>query len=451
MLFVSLMMLMMVAGTSSTDLTGERAIALQKEVDAAILVGKPVTIHIDGTYNFSSSSLCLTRCDAISLVGSGVASTTLLFDGVKKTKNGIAGVNFTDCSQSSLQSLSIDYDPKPVGLFCNARKTPACTPTGPGITIHMFNSSAIVVEDVTIFAAPYMAITSFNGRGGHTIRRVNFEMNAPGQIFVAERDGVHESDVRVGIRVEHCRIAHLNDDFFNVHNTLLVVAWCDPPTVSYNWSCIVINPHVESNFLDTTYGTNSLLGGATAGDALVIVPMITANESMPSKLKPLGGASLLSASRVSDEQTIALARAFANQTHADNSKKVMIFDRTIDVWQIGIQTEDIEIIPTSLISIESLSSSGAMFSSNVFNDTTCSARWKSTNSVFFNNTFMQAGANLEITYLQPWFEGGAFINNVTLSQNTFYYGDNVNPIHPNPMDTSNIHEENNRYLAPPTL
>ena len=31
---------------------------------------------------------------------------------------------------------------------------------------------------------------------GHTLRRVNFEPNAPGQIFVSERDGVHESDVR---------------------------------------------------------------------------------------------------------------------------------------------------------------------------------------------------------------------------------------------------------------
>ena len=35
-----------------------------------------------------------------------------------------------------------------------------------GITLHFFNSSNMTAEDVAIHAAPYMAVTSFNGDGG---------------------------------------------------------------------------------------------------------------------------------------------------------------------------------------------------------------------------------------------------------------------------------------------
>jgi hypothetical protein len=82
----------------------------------------------------------------------------------------------------------------------------------------MFNSSQTVVEDVALHAAPYMAITSFNGEGGHTLRRVRFEPNEPGQLLVAEKDGIHESDVRRGITVEDSTVGFLNDDFFNVYS-----------------------------------------------------------------------------------------------------------------------------------------------------------------------------------------------------------------------------------------
>ena len=104
---------------------------------------------------------------------------------------------------------------------------PPCPPvSGPGITLHMFNSSDTLVEDLTIHAAPYMAITSFNGDGGHVLRRVSFVPNEEGQMFVAERDGVHESDVRRGITLEDSTIGYLGDDFMNLHSTMLVVFHC---------------------------------------------------------------------------------------------------------------------------------------------------------------------------------------------------------------------------------
>jgi len=51
-----------------------------------------------------------------------------------------------------------------------------------------------------------MAVTSFNGDGGHRLRRVRFEPNEPGQALVAEKDGIHEADVRRGITVEDSTI-----------------------------------------------------------------------------------------------------------------------------------------------------------------------------------------------------------------------------------------------------
>ena len=105
-------------------------------------------------------------------------------------------------------------------------------------------------------------------------------------------------------------------------------------------------------------------------------------------------------------------------------------------------------IPTaSLASVNELGSAGARFVDNRFTNTTCSARWKSSDAVIANNSWANAGHNLEITYLQSWLEGPPLISNISLTGNMFYYGAGVNPIHPNAIDTSGIVEEKNLFLA----
>ena len=44
------------------------------------------------------------------------------------------------------------------------------------------------------------------------LQRVIFEPNEPGQLFVSERDGVHESDVRSGISILASRIVGQRDE-----------------------------------------------------------------------------------------------------------------------------------------------------------------------------------------------------------------------------------------------
>jgi hypothetical protein len=309
----------------------------------------------------------------------------------------------------------------------------------------MFNSEHTVVEDLTIHAAPYMAITSFNGEGGHVLRRVVFEPNEKGQLFVAERDGVHESDVRRGITLEDSTIGYLNDDFMNIHATMLVVLRCN------SHSCLLINPHVEGgNTLDTTYAMNSLLEGARPGDTVSFFPLLAADAPRPKVLAPLADrATIENVTRTTDPAVVAEAGAFAMGLFNNHSNGVMQFaggGHLVDVWTVRFATAVSNIPNASLANVNELGSAGARFVGNTFVNTTCSARWKSSNAVIANNSFANAGTNLEITYLQPWLEGPALITNVTLTNNTFFFGAGVNPIHPNPIDTTGIVERANRFL-----
>ena len=51
-----------------------------------------------------------------------------------------------------------------------------------------------------------------------------------------------------------------------------------------------------------------------------------------------------------------------------------------------------------------------------------------------------------LTDLPRWFEGAAFMRNVSFLNNTFYYGAGVNTIHPSPVDTADIVERGNLFL-----
>jgi hypothetical protein len=51
-------------------------------------------------------------------------------------------------------------------------------------------------------------------------------------------------------------------------------------------------------------------------------------------------------------------------------------------------------------------------------------------------------------YLQCWFEGGAFVDNVTVANNTWHFGAGVDPVMANPVDTSGIVNVGNRFLPP---
>ena len=362
------------------------------------------------------------------------------------------------------------------------------------------------------------------------LRRVEFVPNEPGQLFVAERDGVHESDTRRGISLYDSTIGHVNDDFFNVHTMLLVVMGCrhadGPDSANLGTAstrCLLVNPHVIGSGWTTTYGgfvttavvvaattlalrcspcalavvavllflnaqalslslspspspSLSLVGGysvlqnARAGDTLSFFPLIKKDEKPPpTKLAPLNDepAVLSSMAKVTDPAVLREAVALSVTLGKDHNNNVMWFagpgtepsdcyttpkcEHLVDVWQVTVSNavlHGLRIPNGTLVSVNELGCAGSRFIGNRFINTTCSARWKGSNAVFANNTFSQSGiANLEITYLQPWMEGPALIEDVLFDNNTFHYGEGFNPIHPNAVDTTGIAERNNRFLG----
>ena len=220
-------------------------------------------------------------------------------------------------------------------------------------------------------------------------------------------------------------------------------------------SCLMINPHVEGGaVLDTTYAMNSVLEGARAGDTVSFFPLLNTATPKPHKLTPLGDRAVIRAvSRETDAAVLQEASEFAMDLFNNKSNGVMQFaggGHYVDVWSVHFASALSTTIPNaSLVSVNELGSAGARFVRNNFTNTTCSARWKSSNAIIANNSWMNAGHNLEITYLQPWLEGPALISNVSITGNSFHYGVGVNPVHPNPIDTSNIVENGNHFLAAP--
>ena len=458
------------------DPDGARAAALRRAVDSAKPNDK---IKIEGTYNLSRQSLAIVNKVNLTLEAAGGSQAPALFlfaynDDVHSDEAAgpiHAGINITDSIRVTIRGATIDYQPKSRTLFCpnpRAVNTSCPAPSGPGITLHMFNSADTLVEDLVIHAAPYMAITSFNGEGGHVLRRVSFVPNEPGQVWVAERDGVHESDVRRGITLEDSVVGYLNDDFVNVHSTLLVVLRCSGS------SCLLINPHVEGGaVLDTTYAMNSLLEGARPGDTMSFFPLLKQSTPKPAHLSAMFSppAAIKGVSKVTDPKLIEEATKFASSLTNDTANNVMGFAgpqsncfgqahcwHVVDLWRVDFASPLPSAVPSaSLVSVNELGSAGARFVGNTFTNTTCGARWKSSNSLVANNTFAHAGLScwpncdhelfrFELTYLQPWLEGPALISNVTFESNTFYFGEGRNPILPAPIDTSGIVERNNRFL-----
>jgi hypothetical protein len=371
----------------------------------------------------------------------------------------LSGVNATNCAQSSIKQLSIDYEPKPKSLFCFAgSNVDTCDEGHLGITLHFFNSSEMTAEDVTIHAAPYMAVTSFNGEGGHVLRRVEFEPNEPGQLFVSERDGVHESDVRRGISILQSKIYGQRDDFLNIHSTLLVVLRC----AADRRSCLVVNPHVESGKLDTTYSMNSLLEASRAGDQLSFIPMYSKSDK-PARLQRLTGAVLGSAAKVTSPEIATDARLLSKSMLAKfpgTGHPLIAGPFTPDVWNISLASAtSVDVPPSTLVNVDSMQSAGAIIQDSVFNFTTGAMRFKSSDAVIRNNSVHNegchldsdrnvicAGASLELSYLQSWYEGAAFISNVTIENNRWYLGAGVNPLKANPIDTSQIVQRGDQFL-----
>eukprot|EP01047_Picozoa_sp_COSAG01_P071529 COSAG01_NODE_11130_length_2000_cov_1.946344_1_plen_238_part_00 len=191
------------AATPFVPLAPITAAQLQQRVDAAIAQGKPVVDVPGGAYLFNTST---NGTDFLILGASQLRIRAL--DTVLLWFAGGAGVNLTDCTDVQLVGSGamdgskpawvLDYDPPPTHQILT------------GSTLNLLNSTRVLAEDVTIRAAPYMAVTAWNGGGAHVMRRLVFERVA-GRARVGLRDAMHFSDQRIGPTIEDSVVGFTGD------------------------------------------------------------------------------------------------------------------------------------------------------------------------------------------------------------------------------------------------
>jgi hypothetical protein len=408
------------------------AAQLQRRVDAAIARGSPSVDVPGGAYLFNTSG----GTDFLILGASqlrirALAPVTLWFAGG-------AGVNLTDSADVQLVGSEgkpawiLDYDP------------PATKQVLTGSTLNLLNCTRVLAEDVTIRAAPYMAVTAWNGGGAHVFRRLIFEKMA-GRAKVGLRDATHFSDQRVGPTIEDSVIGFTGDDFFNVHSTLMLVLECETK------SCLVINPHLFDIARNTAYGTNSVMETVIPGTDMMSFyawpnsDMRTAKQGGPLRVA--------SATEITDPQLLVKAATLVPElegghTHPDGDGALAassggwtsFTNKTVswnakELWRVGFHGA----VPAGvgrggIITIDTISNAGAKLLNTRFVNTTCNlGRIKSSNAVIQGCTFENARIpNMEITYLPQFFEGPVEIFNITLADNIIS-GDGPAPIHCGPL------------------
>ena len=457
MLLPSLLLLVRMLGVTGSS-PAERAVQLQQQIDAAIASRAPATIELSGTYNFNRSSLLiigstsqLTLRPSPSCVAPG-CMPELLFsiwlcgeeptDGphcspinfgdpahppawCKSAANvscacapvmWSSGINVSSSADVALKGIAVDYAPRslPGGpLECAEPQRPVPPPAPAGaptqqfndgrkFTLNLFNSSRCIVEDLTIRHAPYMAITSFLGDGGHVFRRVAFEPDPKDpHAMIAGKDGLHESDVRRGLQFLDSTIHGTADDFFNFHNTLQLVYKCD----AFSRSCLIINPHIHAVPLNTIYGSQRVLANVGSGDVFSFYPLSchNAGECINSTFTNLATLHVTSTQEVTDASLLKDVSAWSVKTYTNASNGLMHFGSGSDLWNVsfaGAPAEAFaELGETNIVNVDTMSGSGAVIDSCVFSVTACNlGRIKTSDTRVTNTTMSQAvGRNLEIT------------------------------------------------------
>jgi hypothetical protein len=477
LLLARLHVLLLVGLASSSPLLLDRAVKLQQEVDAAIASRAPATIELSGTYTFNRSSLLiigstseLTLQPSPSCVAPGCVPELLFSiwrcgeeptDGpdcslinfadpnhpptCKSAANvscacpnvvWSSGINVSSSVGVTIKGVAVDYAPRSLSdgpcampLRPAPPSPPAGTPTkqfnsGRKFTLNLFNSSRCVVEDLTIRHAPFMAITSFLGDGGHVFRRVVFQPDPKNSnAMIAGKDGLHESDVRHGLQFLDSTIHGTADDFFNFHNTLQLVYKCD----TFSRSCLIINPHIDAVPLNTIYGSARVLSNVRSGDVFSFYPLAchNAGECINSTFTNLATLSVTETHEVTDTTLLREVAAWSVKTYTNKSNGLMHFGEGSDLWNISFAAapaaDFAKLCATNLVNVDTMSGSGAVIDSCVFSVTACNlGRIKTSDTRVTNTTMSQAvGHNLEITGLQVWFEGPVSMNNINVSNNTF--------------------------------
>ena len=100
-----------------------------------------------------------------------------------------------------------------------------------GRAFRIQNCGPVTLEDLTVYASPFVAFVEAAGKGPTTYRRVRI-MRRPGtgRLIACNADGFNSSRMEQGPRLESCVINYAMDDALNVHGAYYKVLWQVNPT-----------------------------------------------------------------------------------------------------------------------------------------------------------------------------------------------------------------------------
>ena len=350
------------------------------------------------------------------------------------------GVHIKDSVGVSVGNWSVDYDPP-------------WTHRTAGLTYQLTNCTDVVTEDLTIVSAPQMAITAFLGGGGHVFRRVRFAPGA-GATNVASQDAMHFTDLRRGPLVEDSVVGFSGDDFFNVHNSLMLVLDCPSPRV-----CVLINPHTgQANPDRPLYGGYTAMRTVKPADHLsfygwpaedVKFPDLGQAGAVSAEIAAVTAVAVGSVDAALQAKLSAVGEAVVNHTGGGWTEwtNTSFAPNTGGwLWRVelaaplparaysALTADPRGVAGPAVVSVDEQSSAGAVIRNNVFSHTACNlGRFKSPGGSIEGNSFSHASLrNLELTELLQYYEGPVRLDGIVVRGNTFS-GAGPDPIHCGPL------------------
>lgn len=341
-------------------------------------------------------------------------------------------------------------NPRAFSIACSGKNVPLngsifAAATRIGITLSLSRCANVVVRDINILAAGYMAITEFQGGGANYYQRVTVAPPSLDRPLGSNADGFHSSGTAIGPTLDHVEIRNLLDDYFNVHTTSQVYIG---PTGEGGTSYFIGDYQLFAGG-NSNYGTQTTLDRVKIGENISFYPMNTfsypplSTRTIASIVQVLGAAAdSLLASAYKNASAAAVATP-CSACHAGLNPYT-----NAQLWNITFTAPlaSLAVVPPlSFATADSISAAGALITDCVFaNSGSNLGRWKSSNGRIQRTVWRRTiSQNLEIEPLQNWLEGSFGIHNVTIDSCVFHGTDN-SPVHT--FGATDVILINNSYL-----
>ena len=311
-----------------------------------------------------------------------------------------------------------------------------------GYTLALSYTARVVVRNIVIYAAGNMAITEFQGEGGNAYENVSLIPRDASRPLSSNADGFHSSGMAHGPVLRRVTMRNLLDDYFNVHNTVQLVAAVHTETRS-----LLVGDYQLFAGTNLEYATQRTLGRVAIGDRVSFFPINT--FTWPA----LASGVVASIAAVHDPalqhvltDTYSAASRIALKTPCSACRAGLNPHASAQLWNITLsETLPSAIAALTFLNADAISNTGAVVEDCDFSGSNSNlGRWKSSGGTITNSRFSQTvNANLEISPLQNWLEGPLGIHNVTVSDNTFV-GMATSPVHT--FGAVGIHQFNNTFV-----